>query len=88
MEIQTAKLFMNGRSQALRLPLAFRFEGDEVYIRRDQKTGDVVISQKPNDWQGFLDALENVEVPDSFLSVAERKQDLQVRDPFEYHEGD
>ena len=32
---QTAKLFMNGRSQAVRLPAEFRFEGDEVEIRRD-----------------------------------------------------
>lgn len=30
----TAKLFMNGRSQAVRLPKAYRFEGDEVAIRR------------------------------------------------------
>ncbi|MCF6312511.1 MAG: hypothetical protein L3J39_08670 [Verrucomicrobiales bacterium] len=88
MELQTAKLFMNGRSQALRLPLAFRFEGEEVYIRRDQTSGDVVISQKPNGWQGFLDAVENVEVPDGFLSTAERKQDTNSRDPFEHHEGD
>lgn len=39
--MQTAKLFSNGRSQAVRLPKAFRFEGvDEVYIERD---GDRVI---------------------------------------------
>lgn len=82
MEIQTAKLFMNGRSQALRLPLAFCFEGDEVYIRRDQKSGDVVIYQKPSGWQGFLDAVANVEVSDCFLSASERKQDLSSRDPF------
>ena len=36
----TAKLFWNGRSQAVRLPLAFRFEGGEVSIRR---SGDAVI---------------------------------------------
>lgn len=36
----TAKLFMNGRSQAVRLPKAYRFEGDEVAIRRE---GDAVI---------------------------------------------
>lgn len=32
--MQTAKLFFNGRSQAVRLPKAFRFEGDEVFIKR------------------------------------------------------
>ena len=33
----TAKIFRNGRSQAVRLPKEFRFEGDEVIIRRDGK---------------------------------------------------
>ncbi len=32
--MKTAKLFMNGRSQAVRLPKEFRFEGDEVYIKK------------------------------------------------------
>ena len=41
---QTAKLFMNGRSQAVRLPAAFRFDGTEVFIRRDPLTGDVILS--------------------------------------------
>lgn len=35
-----AKLFKNGRSQAVRLPKAFRFQGDEVAVRRE---GDAVI---------------------------------------------
>jgi len=37
--MQTAKLFKNGRSQAVHLPAEFRFEGDEVWIRRDPVTG-------------------------------------------------
>ncbi|MCK4504706.1 MAG: AbrB/MazE/SpoVT family DNA-binding domain-containing protein, partial [Candidatus Aegiribacteria sp.] len=32
--MKTAKLFKNGRSQAVRLPKAYRFDGDEVYIKR------------------------------------------------------
>ena len=36
----------------MRLPAAFRFEGDTLYIRRDEN-GDVVLSAKPADWQGF-----------------------------------
>lgn len=40
----TAKLFKNGRSQAVRLPKEFRFEGKEVEIRRDPATGEVVLS--------------------------------------------
>ena len=38
--MQTAKLFMNGRSQAVRLPKGFRFEGEEVLVK---KVGDAVV---------------------------------------------
>ena len=51
---RTAKLFMNGRSQAVRLPSEFRFEGDEVSIRKDPATGDVVLSRKANHWDNFF----------------------------------
>jgi antitoxin VapB len=51
----TAKLFRNGRSQAVRLPAKFRFEGvDEVYV---SKVGDkVVLSAKPSSWDDFFEA--------------------------------
>ena len=52
--LQTAKVFATGRSQAVRLPLEFRFDVAEVFIRRDPSTGDVVLSKKPSDWQGLL----------------------------------
>src|SRR5262249_38131387 len=40
-----ARLFVNGGSQAVRLPVEFRFEGvTEVYIRRDSVTGEVILS--------------------------------------------
>lgn len=63
----TAKLFMNGRSQAVRLPKEFRFKGDEVYIRKDPETGDVIISEKPPSWEGFFELLEQTDVPGDFL---------------------
>lgn len=46
-ETRVAKLFTNGGSQAVRLPAEFRFEGDRVYVRRDDRTGDVVLSSHP-----------------------------------------
>jgi antitoxin VapB len=58
--MQTAKLFKNGRSQAVRLPAEFRFEGDEVLIRRDPVTGDVILSprnKKFEDWVKLRDRL-------------------------------
>ena len=58
--MQTAKIFMNGRSQAVRLPAEFRFEGDEVAIRRDPVTGDVILSpcnRKFEEWLKLRDKL-------------------------------
>ena len=80
---QVAKLFTNGRSQAVRLPAAFRFDAKEVFIRRDPETGDVVLSRKPLTWDGFFAALEGAEVPADFLDRLERNQGTQERDPFE-----
>jgi antitoxin VapB len=80
---QTAKLFNNGRSQAVRLPASFRFEGTEVYIRRDPESGDVVLSRRPGDWDGFFSALKGAKVPVDFLSQEERQQGTQDRDPFD-----
>jgi antitoxin VapB len=51
---RTAKLFNNGRSQAVRLPAEFRFDGKEVFIRKDEKTGDVILSRRPESWEEFL----------------------------------
>ena len=60
----TAKLSMNGRSQAVRLPAEFRFEGREVFIERD---GDaVVLRPKPVGWDDFF--ARAPETPDDFLS--------------------
>ena len=63
----TAKLFMNGRSQAVRLPANYRFDCDEVYIRRDSETGDIIISRKPGNWEDFFEMLENIDVPQDFM---------------------
>jgi len=79
--LKTAKLFRNGRSQAVRLPVEYRFEGSEVYVRRDPATGDVILSRRPESWEDFLALLNAVEVPKDFL--ADRKDALpQKRDLF------
>ena len=80
---QVAKLFTNGRSQAVRLPAAFRFDAKEVFIRQDPETGDVILSRKPADWDDFFSALKGGDVPLDFLDEKERNQGLQDRDPFE-----
>jgi len=65
---RTAKLFRNGRSQAVRLPSEYRFEGSEVFVRRDPATGDVILSRRPESWKDFFAFLKTVDVPEDFLS--------------------
>jgi antitoxin VapB len=82
---QVAKIFNNGRSQAVRLPAAYRFDGSEVFIRQDKNTGDVILSRRPSNWDGFFEALNAAEGSEDFLSQKERNQQFQNRDPFEGH---
>ncbi len=89
---QTAKLFINGRSQAVRLPPAYRFDAKEVFIRRDPETGDVILSRKPSTWDGFFAAAklatDAADIPDDFLDKRDRSDGrvgTHSRDPFEGH---
>ena len=65
---RTAKLFFNGRSQAVRLPADFRFEGGEVFIRQDETTGDVILSRRPDSWDGFFKLRQEANVPAEFMA--------------------
>ena len=65
---RTAKLFYNGRSQAVRLPAEYRFQGSEVYVRRDSATGDVILSRRPESWQDFFELMKTIEVPKDFMA--------------------
>jgi antitoxin VapB len=65
----TAKLFKNGASQAVRLPAEFRFDGDEVYISRDERTKNVILSKRPSAgvWDEFFDFMKTVEIPEDWM---------------------
>ena len=78
----TAKLFKTGRSQAVRLPKDYRFEGNEVYIRRDPETGDVILSRKPKTWDGLFALYETTTVPPDFMFGISRGEQEPQRDPF------
>jgi len=71
--VARAKLFMHGRSQAVRLPKEFRFEGSEVFVRR--VGDDVVLSSRP---KASIHAL--VEALNAFEPgfVISREQPLQA----------
>jgi antitoxin VapB len=63
---KTAKIFLNNRSQAVRLPKEFRFDTDEVYIRRE---GDeVILSPRPTDWGTYFED-RVVASPDFMVNV-------------------
>jgi antitoxin VapB len=80
-QTRIAKLFQNGSSQAVRLPAEFRFEGREVFIRRDEATGDIVLSKHPaaGSWTAFFALLGEVDVPSDFM--AERPMNVPPQRP-------
>jgi len=74
-----AKVFQNGRSQAIRIPKEFRVSTDEVYI---EKIGDSLIIKPKNEdkWDKFFDKLEDVDTKD-FLKKREQPP-IQTRELF------
>ncbi|MCB1179008.1 MAG: antitoxin [Leptospiraceae bacterium] len=74
--MQSAKLFINGRSQAVRLPKEFQFSGDDVLI---QKVGDAVILLPHNkSWEVFLHGLNNF--TEDFMEEERNQGNHQKRD--------
>ncbi|MBA2776760.1 MAG: AbrB/MazE/SpoVT family DNA-binding domain-containing protein [Chloroflexia bacterium] len=96
---KVAKLFQNGGSQAVRLPAEFRFDADEVYVFRDEATGNIVLSTRPRT-NGLADFLaycaehpildEEWEVFDEALRERRRTElpidDTEIRRLFELDE--
>ena len=79
---KTAKLFGNGGSQAVRLPAEFRFDGlDEVYIRRDTVTGDVILSAHriSTAWSDFFTLRDVAEVQTEFMNDRPLNKALKAR---------
>lgn len=71
-----AKIFMNNRSQAVRLPKDFQFKVQDVFIRKEGS--DVVLSPCPTDWSSYV-----AESPVASTSFMEGVEDLplQEREP-------
>ncbi|UUM21292.1 antitoxin [Mycoavidus sp. SF9855] len=85
LNVRSAKLFQNGASQAVRLPAEFRFEGNEVYITRDEVTGDVTLSNRPGakTWKDFRDLMHSIDVPTDFMEERPMNVMPQERNLFE-----
>jgi antitoxin VapB len=77
--ITKARVFMSGRSQHVTIPAEYRFTSDEVYMRRDSQSGDLILSQAPASWDEIYAALDSAGFTDDFLS--ERAQGIpEVRE--------
>lgn len=74
--MERAKLFKNGRSQAVRLPKSFRFEGDEVFIKKTS-TGVLLISKAGSVWDIWEERLTAFDEP--FVTDRCQPKDHQVR---------
>jgi antitoxin VapB len=70
---RTAKIFMNNRSQAVRLPKEFQFSTSEVFIRK--QGDDVILSARPKDWSAYM--ASNAVASEEFMEGVE---DLPVQE--------
>src|SRR5947199_6801438 len=70
---RTAKIFMNNRSQAVRLPKEFQFNAREVYIRKEGS--DVILSPRPIDWSSYI-----TNAPVASEAFMEGVEDLPVQE--------
>lgn len=76
--MQTARLFQNGQSQAVRLPKEFRFSGDSVFIK---KVGNAtVLFPLDEPWSLLLDSLD--EFSDDFMSERVQPEQQTRQDVF------
>jgi antitoxin VapB len=75
--METAKIFKNGNSQAVRLPKAYQFDVSEVQIFR--RGDEVVLKRKPNDLSKAFELL--TEMSDDFMSEGRQQPSAQTREP-------
>ena len=59
---------MSGRSQHVTIPAEYRFSSEEVFVRRDPASGDLILTQSPGGWNEFFAALDADPFPDDFLT--------------------
>jgi antitoxin VapB len=76
--METAKLFQNGSSQAVRLPKAFRIPGNEVRIFKKGK--QVILEPIETTWDSLFESLS--EFPEDFMKVGRNQPAMQERDSF------
>jgi len=76
--VETAKLFRNGQSQAVRIPKEFRFEGTEVFIKKIGNAILLVPYREP--WQTLFDSLN--QFSDDFMDTRNQPEQQARESPF------
>lgn len=66
-KLAKTRVFMSGRSQHVTIPAEFRFESDEVFVRRGPRSGDLILSPAPRNWKDVFAALDAAGFPDDFM---------------------
>lgn len=74
--MESAKLFQNGSSQAVRLPKAFRIPGDEVRVFKKGK--QVILEPLETTWDSLFESLS--EFPEEFMKEGRNQPAIQERD--------
>lgn len=80
--LATAKVFTTGNSQAIRLPKAFRVDTREMWITKNEGTGEIILKPKPapDELEAFLAELKTMPVSDEFIPA---RDDAPRPSPFE-----
>jgi antitoxin VapB len=76
--MKIAKLFQNGQSQAVRLPKEFRFEGEEVFIKKVGKV--TILLPIKNPWEPLLDSINKFS--DDFMDSRDQPGQQKREDIF------
>lgn len=71
-QTRKARVFMSGRSQAVRIPAEFRFSSAEVYVTRDEQTGSLILSQAPATWDEVFAAVDEAQFPAEYMANREQ----------------
>lgn len=68
--LTTAKVFHSGHSQAVRLPKAFRLVGDEVWISKNETTGEIILTPKKatSEIDALFELIASAEIPEAFMA--------------------
>lgn len=79
---EKARVFMSGRSQAVRIPARYRFNASEVFIRHDPRSGDLTLSERPprKSWDEIFAGLDEAVAAEGGLELERDLRTAEERD--------